>query len=360
MSPYDSDFAFQFGTWIVEPHLNRIRQRDEAIQLEPRTTEVLTCLLGNPGQIVSIDQLMDEVWKDRVVEPNAVHRNMTRIRRALGDDSKNPQYIETISKRGYRTKAPVKRIPAADTDDAEKADLASVTPPYPAYDGEEPYIFVCYSHADREPVYRELLRLRDAGVNVWYDEGIPPGSEWEEEIAAAINQCAHFLYFVSPRSVTSRFCLNELQLAQSRERSVVVVHLEPTTLPNALQLSMGRLQALFKYLMRDTEYARKLLARLSESPSPSLEAEYFQPPAKPVTRRWKLTLALSASFVVAVALFLGWLRSSEAPPNSVAVGRFEDLAPSFNQPQVGASLVSEVRVALPVAGLQGGGLQSQR
>ncbi len=44
--------------------------------------------------------------------------------------------------------------------------------PFPAYQGDEPYVFVSYSHADTERVYAELARLNDQGFNIWYDEGI--------------------------------------------------------------------------------------------------------------------------------------------------------------------------------------------
>jgi len=52
--------------------------------------------------------------------------------------------------------------------------------PFPAYKGEEPYIFVCYAHEDSDVVYPELQRLHDGGVNIWYDEGIAPGHEWTQ------------------------------------------------------------------------------------------------------------------------------------------------------------------------------------
>ena len=50
--------------------------------------------------------------------------------------------------------------------------------PYPAYKGNEPYIFVSYAHKDSDAVFREIRRLNDLGYHVWYDEGIAPGNEW--------------------------------------------------------------------------------------------------------------------------------------------------------------------------------------
>ena len=46
---------------------------------------------------------------------------------------------------------------------------------FSAYEGEEPYVFVCYAHKDSDVVYPEMAWLRDEGVNLWYDEGISAG-----------------------------------------------------------------------------------------------------------------------------------------------------------------------------------------
>jgi len=80
--------------------------------------------------------------------------------------------------------------------------------PFPAYQGDEPYIFVSYAHDDAELVYPEISRLKNRGFNIWYDEGIRPGSTWRDEVALALTQCSVFLYFITPRSVASRNCIN--------------------------------------------------------------------------------------------------------------------------------------------------------
>lgn len=117
MSDKQRASAFRFGDWLVEPHLNRIRCGDDQLHLEPRSMDVLYSLLRHPGEILSVEDLLDTVWADRVVESNAVHRNINRIRRALRDDPHHPRYIETVPKRGYRTLAPVSAVridPSAD------------------------------------------------------------------------------------------------------------------------------------------------------------------------------------------------------------------------------------------------------
>ncbi len=45
---------------------------------------------------------------------------------------------------------------------------------FPAYTGSEPFVFVCYAHADADLVYPEIRRLQESAVHLWYDEGISP------------------------------------------------------------------------------------------------------------------------------------------------------------------------------------------
>ncbi len=62
--------------------------------------------------------------------------------------------------------------------------------PFPAYSGNEPYVFVSYAHKDSNAVFPELKWLKDQGFNIWYDEGISPGTEWREELGQAIKHIA--------------------------------------------------------------------------------------------------------------------------------------------------------------------------
>ncbi|MAF08774.1 MAG: hypothetical protein CL389_13105 [Acidiferrobacteraceae bacterium] len=130
--------------------------------------------------------------------------------------------------------------------------------PFPAYQGDEPYIFVSYAHDDAALVYPEITRLRSEGFNIWYDEGISPGSTWRDEVALALTQCRLFLYFISPRSVVSANCLKEVNFCLSRERKVLSVHLEKTELPMGLELSLSDMQAIIRADHTTPSYERKL------------------------------------------------------------------------------------------------------
>jgi DNA-binding winged helix-turn-helix (wHTH) protein len=99
--------AFRIGDWLVEPALNRLTRGQESAQIELKLMEVLVHLAGRPGELVSKRDLMDAVWQVEVISDGTLTRAVALLRKALGDDARHPQYIETIPKRGYRFIAPV-------------------------------------------------------------------------------------------------------------------------------------------------------------------------------------------------------------------------------------------------------------
>jgi len=153
----------------------------------------------------------------------------------------------------------------------------SMLPPFDAYQGREPYVFVSYSHADSQLVFPEIARLHGEGYRIWFDEGIDPGNEWPDEIADALTHSTIFMVFISPRSAASRNVRNEINFALNNDKPIIAIHLEETSLPSGLALRMGDIQAIFQYRMSQDFYWRKLLrtltarvqAQTSESPTRS-------------------------------------------------------------------------------------------
>jgi len=117
---------FTLGDWSVDPALNCITREGETIRLEPRTMRLLTCLAERAGQVVSADDLLDQVWPNVIVTPDSVYQAVAALRRLLGDNSKEPRYIVTVPKQGYRMVASVKPAMLADIPDA--APIAIETP----------------------------------------------------------------------------------------------------------------------------------------------------------------------------------------------------------------------------------------
>ncbi len=76
--------------------------------------------------------------------------------------------------------------------------------PFPAYKGDDPYVFVCYAHDDEDVVFPEMAWLHEQGINLWYDEGISAGRIWREEIGDAIKGASKVLYSISESSVEHR------------------------------------------------------------------------------------------------------------------------------------------------------------
>ena len=77
---------------------------------------LLLCLAEHAGEVVSIDDLLNQVWPEVTVAPDSVYQAVTSLRRPLGDDPKQPAYIETVPRLGYRMIAAVS--PWADQSDA--------------------------------------------------------------------------------------------------------------------------------------------------------------------------------------------------------------------------------------------------
>ena len=68
---------------------------------------LLICLAERAGEVVSIDDLLNQVWSDVAVAPDSVYQAVASLRRVLGDDPKLPTYIETVPRLGYRMVAKV-------------------------------------------------------------------------------------------------------------------------------------------------------------------------------------------------------------------------------------------------------------
>ena len=139
-----------------------------------------------------------------------------------------------------------------------------LVPPFEAYDGDEPYIFISYAHKDSAQVFKEISQLNDAGYHIWYDEGIEASSEWPEEIANAVIGCSVFLVFISPRSTASVNCRNEINLALNEDKPFLAVHMEESALPPGLRLRMGDLQAILQYKLPQDRYQKKVRDALDQ------------------------------------------------------------------------------------------------
>ena len=124
---------------------------DERVSLTPKAFDVLRYLVERAGRLVTQDELLESLWSETYVNQEVLRKYILEIRKALGDRPENPEFIETITKRGYRfiasvrdddpTTAPtlVDRDSAKDVPPAESSDPAGATPtPATRLDAELP------------------------------------------------------------------------------------------------------------------------------------------------------------------------------------------------------------------------------
>jgi DNA-binding winged helix-turn-helix (wHTH) protein len=125
---------FRLGDWLVEPRLNRLTRGNESFQIELKMMDVLVCLAEAGGELVTRQRIIDTVWATEFITEKTLTRAVAELRRTLGDDAKNPRFIETIHRRGYRLIAPVEAV---------ERTTAAVTPfparPPRAEDDHNPY-----------------------------------------------------------------------------------------------------------------------------------------------------------------------------------------------------------------------------
>ncbi|MGI2114169.1 winged helix-turn-helix domain-containing protein [Shewanella frigidimarina] len=102
-----NDSTFFFGDWQINPQSNSVQSGDVIRSLEPKAMDVLCLLCQHQGEVLAADDIINHCWNSIAIGDNPLHKVITQLRKALGDQASNPQYIETIRKRGYRTIASV-------------------------------------------------------------------------------------------------------------------------------------------------------------------------------------------------------------------------------------------------------------
>ncbi len=99
--------TLRIADWLLEPELNQLSGPSGNVRLEPRTTAVLLDLAAHPGEVRSRDDILQAVWGDAFVGEAVLTHSVWELRKAFGDDAKQPRFIQTVPRRGYRLVAPV-------------------------------------------------------------------------------------------------------------------------------------------------------------------------------------------------------------------------------------------------------------
>jgi len=99
--------VFRFGDFTLDVRERRLLRGGEAVRLSPKAYDLLVALVRHSGQLVTKDELLKSVWPEAFVEEGILTVHISALRKALGSDRQTPEYIETVSRSGYRFIAPV-------------------------------------------------------------------------------------------------------------------------------------------------------------------------------------------------------------------------------------------------------------
>lgn len=114
--------GFTIGDWQVLPGLGVLRRDEQEERPEPKVFAVLMALARRNGNLVTRDELVDEVWGGRPTSDEPINRCLSRLRSHLDDRDRPHRYIETLQRRGYRLMQPVELLEPARPDPVAEPD----------------------------------------------------------------------------------------------------------------------------------------------------------------------------------------------------------------------------------------------
>jgi DNA-binding winged helix-turn-helix (wHTH) protein len=98
---------FKFDRFVVDGSQRQLKCDGAPVEVNSRYLDALLLMVRNPGQLITRDRFLDDVWSGIPVTDEALSQCIANLRRTLGDDASKPRFIETVPKHGYRFIAPV-------------------------------------------------------------------------------------------------------------------------------------------------------------------------------------------------------------------------------------------------------------
>src|ERR1044072_5496674 len=123
---------YRFGEFIVDTDQKVLLRQDKELPLTPKLFETLLILVENSGRIVQKEQFMERLWPHTFVEEANLTSNIQQLRTSLGDNARQPHYIEPVTKRVFRFIADVQRVETGNNgvhDSATRADTSLIAIP---------------------------------------------------------------------------------------------------------------------------------------------------------------------------------------------------------------------------------------
>jgi TolB-like protein/DNA-binding winged helix-turn-helix (wHTH) protein/Tfp pilus assembly protein PilF len=112
---------YKFGNFVLHPGEYSLKKNGQQIRLRPKAFEILLYLIERPGLLVRKDDLLNNVWPDVIVAENTLSHCIDDVRQALGDNAREPLFIETMPRLGFKFIADVENI------DSESTETGSIS-----------------------------------------------------------------------------------------------------------------------------------------------------------------------------------------------------------------------------------------
>ena len=122
---------------------------------------------------------------------------------------------------------------------AQENGFEFVNTKFEAYTGNEPYLFVSYSHRDTMTVFPILDALHDCKYRIWYDESCENGNDFRDELRKRIEKAEAVLLFVSASSMASPFCGMEIIVAKENGKRLYPIFLDDAPVPPAFEILLA-------------------------------------------------------------------------------------------------------------------------
>jgi DNA-binding winged helix-turn-helix (wHTH) protein len=123
----ENEPLYHFGPFCLDAKERVLLRDGRIVPLAPKALSTLLVLVRNKGHVVEKDTLMAEVWPDEFVEEGNLTQHVFMVRRALGETTDEPGYIETIPRRGYRFLLPQKTNSVGGGTDVEEQASVDVS-----------------------------------------------------------------------------------------------------------------------------------------------------------------------------------------------------------------------------------------
>jgi len=131
---------YRIAEWLVDPALDTVSRGNETVKLEPKTMAVLVYLADHASEVVTQNDLDAAVWAEVVVSPQSVYQSIAQLRRVFGDDAREPRYIATVPRKGYRLIASVERVALASESPRAQDSGIPLAAPAPAPERSVPAV----------------------------------------------------------------------------------------------------------------------------------------------------------------------------------------------------------------------------